>query len=52
MPFELRYYPNRPLCPKGEYVQIYGFLFDLAIRSDAKQAVSRSAERYLRAIGG
>ena len=31
--------------------RISGFLFDLAIRGDAKAAVARSAERYLRAIG-
>jgi glyoxylase-like metal-dependent hydrolase (beta-lactamase superfamily II) len=31
--------------------RIYGFMFDLAIRSDAKGAVQRSADRYLRAIG-
>lgn len=31
--------------------RIYGFLFDLVIREDAKCAVARSAERYLRMIG-
>ena len=31
--------------------RIYGFMFDLAIERDAKAAVARSAERYLRAIG-
>jgi hypothetical protein len=31
--------------------RIYGFMFDLVIRSNAKIAVARSAERYLRAIG-
>jgi hypothetical protein len=30
---------------------IYGFMFDLVIEHDAKAAVSRSADRYLRAIG-
>jgi glyoxylase-like metal-dependent hydrolase (beta-lactamase superfamily II) len=33
------------------YDRIYGFMFDLMICSDAKEAVSRSAGRYLRAIG-
>jgi glyoxylase-like metal-dependent hydrolase (beta-lactamase superfamily II) len=33
------------------YDRIYGFMFDLAIRADAKAAVARSAERYLRTIG-
>jgi hypothetical protein len=31
--------------------RIYGFMFDLVIKEDAKAAVSRSAGRYLRAIG-
>jgi hypothetical protein len=31
--------------------RIYGFMFDLAIASGAKEAVARSAIRYLRAIG-
>jgi hypothetical protein len=33
------------------FERVYGFLFDLAIREDAKAAVRRSADRYLRAIG-
>jgi hypothetical protein len=33
------------------YDRIYGFMFDLVIKQDAKAAVSRSAARYLRAIG-
>lgn len=32
--------------------RIYGFMFDLVIREGGKAAVSRSAERYLRAIEG
>ncbi|WP_152054338.1 MBL fold metallo-hydrolase [Tautonia marina] len=31
--------------------RIYGFMFDLAIPEDAKAAVHRSADRYLRMIG-
>jgi hypothetical protein len=31
--------------------QIYGFMFDLVIMEDTKAAVSRSAYRYMRAIG-
>jgi hypothetical protein len=31
--------------------RIYGFMFDLVIGSDARAAVSRSRDRYLRAIG-
>ena len=31
--------------------RIYGFMFDLVIRSGAKAAVQRSRDRYLRAIG-
>ncbi|MDB5351763.1 MAG: hypothetical protein JWN86_3010 [Planctomycetota bacterium] len=31
--------------------RIYGFMFDLAIWGDAKAAVRRSSDRYLRAIG-
>jgi hypothetical protein len=31
--------------------RIYGFMFDLVIKEDAKAAVTRSARRYLRAIG-
>ncbi|MEW4568352.1 MBL fold metallo-hydrolase [Tautonia sp. JC769] len=31
--------------------RIYGFMFDLAIEKDAKAAVQRSADRYLRMIG-
>lgn len=31
--------------------RLYGFQFDLVVREDAKRAVRRSAERYLRAIG-
>jgi hypothetical protein len=33
------------------YDRIYGFLFDLVIRSDAKAAVHHSRDRYLQAIG-
>jgi glyoxylase-like metal-dependent hydrolase (beta-lactamase superfamily II) len=31
--------------------RVYGFMFDLVIPSDARAAVRRSADRYLRAIG-
>jgi hypothetical protein len=31
--------------------QTYALMFDLAIMEDAKAAVSRSADRYMRAIG-
>src|SRR5262249_36941971 len=31
--------------------RIYGFMFDLVIWEDANAAVSRSARRYLRAVG-
>jgi hypothetical protein len=56
-------YPNYIPLPAGavraavdavepfSFDRIYGFLFNLAIRSDAKLAVARSTERYLRAIG-
>lgn len=33
------------------YDRIYGFMFDLTIASGAKEAVARSANRYLKAIG-
>jgi hypothetical protein len=33
------------------YDRMYGFMFDLVIPSDAKAAVRRSRDRYLRAIG-
>src|SRR3954466_12783046 len=56
-------YPNYIPLPAGAvrravaaveplaYDRIYGFMFDLVIWEDAKAAVSRSAGRYLRAIG-
>ena len=56
-------YPNYVPLPAGAvrravaavepfaFDRIYGFMFDLAIERDAKAAVARSAERYLRAIG-
>jgi hypothetical protein len=56
-------YPNYIPLPAGAVRQavaavepygfdrIYGFMAGLAIRSDAKAAVRRSAARYLRAIG-
>ena len=56
-------YPNYIPLPAGAvrravaavepyaFDRIYGFMFDLAIERDAKAAVARSAERYLRAIG-
>jgi hypothetical protein len=34
-----------------DFDRLYGFMFDLAIRGDAKAAVRSSADRYLRAIG-
>jgi len=34
-----------------KFERIYGFMFDMAIKEDAKLAVARSADRYLRAIG-
>lgn len=56
-------YPNYIPLPAGvvrravaavepfAYDRIYGFMFDLAIMEDARATVSRSADRYLRAIG-
>ena len=56
-------YPNYVPLPAGAvrravavvepfaFDRIHGFMFDLAIERDAKAAVARSAERYLRAIG-
>ncbi len=56
-------YPNYIPLPAGAVRQavaavepfafdrIYGFMFDLVIQAGAKEAVSRSAGRYLRAIG-
>jgi hypothetical protein len=56
-------YPNSIPLPAGEvrkvvaavepfaFDRIYGFMFDLMIVKDAKTAVRRSADRYLRMIG-
>jgi hypothetical protein len=55
-------YPNYIPLPAGAvrrvvtavepfaFDRIYGFMFDLVIKEDARVAVSRSAERYLRAL--
>ena len=34
------------------YDRIYGAFWDMVIETDGKVALQRSAERYLRAIGG
>lgn len=41
----------RAVEPLG-YERVYGAFWDAVIQSDGKAAVARSAERYLRAIGG
>ncbi len=56
-------YPNYIPLPAGAvrravaavepfaFDRLYGFMFDLVIKEDAKAAVSRSRDRYLQAIG-